>query len=153
MRIFVLTDTYKLHISRKSHLCDHPTVTYLHKFTFIPITVSPSPSIRRIGGERLWLKDINIFFSANYWQPVLIIFATFRQLALVQALSSYGLNLQYTTEEQKPPCPLCGEGKTQQCKLDPKRLERGGPCLLLKMRWMGTKRVQMKAHCNPFLVS
>ncbi len=26
----------------------------------------------------------------------------------------------------------------------PERLERGGPCWLLKLRWMGTQRVQMK---------
>ncbi len=33
----------------------------------------------------------------------------------------------------------------------PERLERGGPCWLLKLRWMGTQRVQMKGVL-PWLV-
>jgi hypothetical protein len=58
------------------------------------------PLLLQKGRGRLRLRDIlNICLSANYWQHRFDNFSNFqRQLALVQALSSYGLNLQYTTE-------------------------------------------------------
>jgi hypothetical protein len=56
MGIFVLTNTYELRVSRKSHLRDHPNCNH----------VSQTQTVGATNSKKLWLLQIS-FFALEYW--------------------------------------------------------------------------------------